>query len=268
MVKNIPKGILPKSLVPEFSILTTLFFILLLTALAVTVFCVFFDQAVLTRRGTLYRVDTQHKKIAITFDDGPSPTWTPRILEALREAGIKATFFMVGHHVRTYPEIARQVAHEGHAIGNHGFAHSVLLYYTPAEVEEEIKYTEMVIEEVTGQRTRYFRPPKAWLRPSVKTKIKDMGYEIVLWSLNSKDWVSFNHRYIVKYLVRRVRNGDIVLFHDSGNVLSREGGDRTQTVAAIPLLVEKLKNKGFEIVPLDELLHSRYQNSDPTKEIA
>src|SRR3990167_5884295 len=94
---------------------------------------------------------------------------------------------MIGHHVQKYPDIARRVAEEGHTIGNHGYAHSVILYYTPAEIEEEIKYTEHVIEKYTGQITKYFRPPKAWLSRSIKEKIRAMGYQTILWSLNSKE---------------------------------------------------------------------------------
>ena len=82
-----------------------------------------------------------------------------------------------------------------------------------------------------------------------------MGYEIVLWSLNSKDWVTFDHRYIVKYILRNIRNGDILLFHDSGGVFTREGGDRSQTVAAIPLLIKKLKERDFDFVTVEELLN-------------
>ncbi len=239
------------------SFLTQAAVVLLVAGLLVVCFCVFFDQAVLTRRGTTYRVKTNQKKIALTFDDGPSPEWTPCILDELKKAGIKATFFMIGHHVKKYPEIARRVAEEGHQIGNHGYAHSVILYYTAAEIEEEIKYTEQVIREITGQTTRVFRPPKAWLKKSIKEKIKSMGYEVMLWSLNSKDWVTFNHRYIVKYVMRRVRNGDILLFHDSGNVFSPEGADRSQTVSAIGLLAKNLKAQGFQCVTVDELCEGR-----------
>ena len=82
-----------------------------------------------------------------------------------------------------------------------------------------------------------------------------MGYDIILWSLNSKDWVSFNHKHIVRYLVRRVRNGDILLFHDSGDVLTTEGGSRNQTVKAISLLARTLREKGFEFVSVEELMY-------------
>lgn len=218
-------------------------------------FCVFFDQAVLTRKGTIYRVKTDKKRVVLTFDDGPSPDWTPKILDELARENIKAVFFMIGHHAQKYPDIARRVAQEGHTIGNHGYAHSVMLYYTPAEIEEEIKYTEHVIREITGQTTKYFRPPKAWLRKRIKEKIKSMGYETILWSLNSKDWVSFNHKSIVKYISKNIKNGDILLFHDSGNVSTIEGGRRTQTVKSISLLARTLRKKGFEFVTIEELIN-------------
>ena len=226
-------------------------------------FCAFFDQAVLTRKGTVFRVPTQHKRVALTFDDGPSRQWTPQVLDALKVAGIPATFFMVGYHVRQYPDIARRVAAAGHEIANHGFAHSVILYYTPAEIEEEIKYSEQVIREVTGRTTRLFRPPKAWLRAEIKDKIKDMGYRVVLWSLNSKDWVKFDHRAIVHFICRRIQSGDILLFHDSGSVFGTEGGDRSQTVAAIPLLAQALRAKGYEFVTVSELIESQDQRQLP-----
>lgn len=228
---------------------------LTLAIILIACFCIFFDQAVLTRKGTIFKVQTDKKKVALTFDDGPSPIWTPRILVELKKGGAKATFFMIGHHVQKYPEIAKRVVNEGHQIGNHGFAHSVVLYYTPAEIEEEIKYTEHVIRELTGYTTKIFRPPKAWMRKNIKDKIKSMGYDVVLWSLNSKDWVMYNYKYIVDYLSCRVKSGDILLFHDSGNVFGTEGGDRSQTVKAVGLLINRLKNKGFEFVTTEELIN-------------
>jgi len=220
-------------------------------------FCVFFDQAVLTRKGTIYRGQTAKKQVVLTFDDGPSPNWTPKILDELKREKIHALFFMVGHHVQKYPDIARRVAEEDHTIGNHGYAHSVMLYYTPAELEEEVKYAEHVIREITGQTTKYFRPPKAWLRKSIKDKVASMGYQTVLWSLNSKDWVAFNHKSMVRYISKNIKSGDILLFHDSGNVLSTEGGNRLQTVKSISLLARTLREKGYEFVSIEELLNGK-----------
>ncbi|MBU0469630.1 MAG: polysaccharide deacetylase family protein [Candidatus Omnitrophica bacterium] len=218
-------------------------------------FCVFFDQAILTRKGTIYRVKSKGKRVALTFDDGPSLEWTPKILDELKASNIKATFFLVGYHVQKYPDIARRIVAEGHEVGNHGYAHSVMFYYTPAEIEEEIKYAEHVIREITGVTTKVFRPPKAWLQKGIKEKIKSMGYNIVLWSLNSKDWVMFNHKNIAKYISSNIRNGDILLFHDSGNVTKTEGGKRTQTVKCISLLAKMLREKGYEFVTTEELIN-------------
>ena len=231
--------------------------VLILTILMIGVgwFCIFFDQAVFVRRGTIFRVKTKKKKIALTFDDGPSHIWTPPILDEFKKVNARATFFMIGTHVKRFPDVARRVAREGHTIGNHGYAHSVLLYYTDAELEEEIKYTELVIKEVSGYTTRYFRPPKAWLGAREKNKIKSMGYEVILWSISSKDWVPFPHSYIVHSICRQVEGGDIILFHDSGGVLKTEGGDRMQTVLSIPLLIKNLREKNFECVTVDELLN-------------
>lgn len=228
--------------------------ILLLAAAAVAAFCLFFDEAVIVRKGSIYRVDSEAKLVALTFDDGPSPEWTPRILDELRQAGVKATFFMLGEHVEKYPEVARRVAQEGHEIGNHTYDHHVLLYYTPEELINEINRCERLIREVTGVTTRYFRPPKAWFTPREKAIIDRMGYKIILWSLNSKDWVSFHDKQITSYIVRNIRPGDILLFHDSGGAFTTEGGKRKQTVKTIPRLVKKLQERGYRFVTITELL--------------
>ncbi|HVP37045.1 MAG TPA: polysaccharide deacetylase family protein [Terriglobales bacterium] len=228
--------------------------VVILIGLGVAAFSIFFDQAVIVRKGTIYKVDVPEKVVALTFDDGPSPVWTPQILDALKKAGVKATFFMIGEHVGKYPQIARRVAEEGHEIGNHSYDHHVLIYYKMKDLEREIKDAEKVIKEVTGQTTRYFRPPKAWITNKEKEKIKEMGYETILWTLNSKDWVTFDDKYIVRFLVHNIQPGDIILFHDGGGVFSTEGGNRSETVKTIPLLVERLRAEGYRFVTITELL--------------
>jgi len=228
--------------------------ILIVLGAGVAAFSIFFDQAVIVRKGTIYQVEVPEKVVALTFDDGPSPEWTPKILDELKKAGVKATFFMIGKYVEKYPQIARRVAEEGHDIGNHSYDHKVLIYYRMKTLEREINEAEKVIKDVTGVETHYFRPPKAWLTYKEKEKIKEMGYEVVLWTLNSKDWVTFDDKYIVKFLVHNVKPGDIILFHDGGGVFSTEGGNRRETVKTIPQLVEKLRAKGYRFVTITELL--------------
>ena len=230
--------------------------ILAVLALAVTAFTVFFDEAVLVRKGLIYRVAGSKKLVALTFDDGPSPEWTPKILDALKKANIKATFFMLGKHVKQYPEIAKMVAEQGHEIENHTYSHRVLIYYTMDELEMELGSTHEIIKEVTGRDTKYFRPPKAWVTDREKIKIKELGYQIILWTLNSKDWVNFDDKYIVKYISKHISPGDILLFHDSGGVFSSEGGSREETVKVIPRLAEKLRAMGYEFVTIEQLLKS------------
>jgi len=228
--------------------------LLFLAVLAVGAFCIFFDQAVISRKGTIYRVNSASKLVALTFDDGPSPLWTPKILDELKAAGIKATFFMLGEHVARYPDVARRVVEEGHEIGNHTYDHHVLLYYTSKELEDELNYADRTLQSVTGVTTRYFRPPKAWLTADEKIKVREMGYKVILWSLNSKDWVTFHDKQIVSYILRRIQPGDIILFHDSGGAFTTEGGDRSQTVKAIKRLATKLREKGYEFVTITQLL--------------
>ncbi|MDO8489562.1 MAG: polysaccharide deacetylase family protein [Candidatus Omnitrophota bacterium] len=229
-----------------------LFFIFI--ALGLSLFTVFFDQAVIVRRDTIYRVLSKEKVAALTFDDGPSPVWTPQILAVLKAADVKATFFMIGEHVQRFPELAKSVAEQGHEIGNHTYDHRGIFYYKPDELDKEVKEAEEIIKSVTGIKTKYFRPPKAWLTRQEKFQLKDMGYETVLWSLNSKDWVTFDDRYIVKYILHHIQPGDILLFHDSGGVFKPEGGNRKETVKAVSRLIDKLKEQGYRFVTISQLL--------------
>lgn len=223
-------------------------------AIAVAVFCVFFDEAVFLRKGTVYRGSTLGNAVALTFDDGPSPRWTPKILDELKTLNVKATFFVLGKHVEQYPELAKRLASEGHEIENHTYDHHVLIYYKTYELEREIKQTESIVKAATGRTTRYFRPPKAWLLSGEKTKVKEMGYKVVLWSLNSKDWVTFDDKYMLKHILSNVQPGDVILFHDSGGVFGTEGGNREETVKTIRQLVPKLRERGYRFVTVAELL--------------
>ncbi|MCX5700077.1 MAG: polysaccharide deacetylase family protein [Candidatus Omnitrophica bacterium] len=183
-------------------------------------------------------------------------------MDELKRAKVKATFFMLGEHVAKYPQVARRVVNEGHEVGNHTYTHHGLLYYTNDELKKEINDAQEIIRSATGVTTLYFRPPKAWLTNEEKAQIGKMGYKVILWSLNSKDWVSFDDKYIVNYIVRNIRPGDILLFHDSGGVFSIEGGSRKETVRVIYRLVEKLQEKGYKFVTISELLNGENSNGE------
>ena len=241
-------------------ILRLCFFILGTCALLYVVLTVFFDEDLIMRADTFYKAKVKDNVVALTFDDGPSPVWTPKILAKLKESGVKATFFMLGKHVLQYPDIARSVVNQGHDVGIHSYDHKNYIFYTKYEVEKDIEYTQKIIKDVTGRETFLFRPPKAWLSKREKKKIKGLGFEVVLWTLNSKDWVTFDDKYMIRYIIANIRPGDIILFHDSGGVFGTEGGNRRETVNAIALLVEKLKLKGYRFLTVSELLDLERKN--------
>lgn len=240
------------------TIFSIIFIPVLFLVLAVVAFCIFFDHAVITRKGTIYRVTTQDKVVALTFDDGPSPLWTPQILDELKRHNVPATFFMIGKHVEKYPQLVKRVFAAGHEIGNHSYLHNVILYYKDEELQLELEHTSWLIKKITGQEIKLFRPPKAWVMEREKNYIKKMGYKIVLWTLNSKDWVTFfNAKYLVAYLMKCIQPGSIILFHDSGGTFSIEGGNRSNTVKSISRLIKEGMAQGYKFVTVSELLQHK-----------
>ena len=205
----------------------------------------------------IYRVGNRaSNKVAITFDDGPSMEFTPAILDILAEYNVPATFFMVGSHVEKYPEIARLIVEEGHAVGNHTHNHRNLPTLSTVDLQKELMEATAVITEVTGEYPRFVRPPRGMYDDRFRRMAKLMGQEIVLWSISTRDWrYGVTASYIERLVESKVRGGDIILFHDSGALLRNEGGDRRATVMALPKVIEIIRAKGLEIVPLAELLH-------------
>jgi len=226
-------------------------------AILFVLFCIFFDEVLFVRKNTIYHVDTPAKIIALTFDDGPSPEWTPRLLWEMKKQGAKATFFLLGKHVQAYPQIARMIVAQGCEVGNHTFSHQVIMNLNFEKLKDEIKSAEKAIKDATGVTPVLFRPPKGWVTDKDKKRINQLGYETILWSLNSKDWVTFDDKYIVRFILDRIRPGDIILFHDSGGVFGSEGGNREETVRAVRRLLEKLKERGYIVTTVSELLASR-----------
>lgn len=206
----------------------------------------------------IYRVgDRASNKVAITFDDGPSREFTPAILEILKQYDVPATFFMVGSHVEKYPDIARQIVEDGHAIGNHTQNHRNIPTLSTVELQKEILEATAIITEVTGEYPSFVRPPRGMYDDRLRRLSKLLGQEIVLWSISTRDWrFGVTASYIERLVDSKVRGGDIILFHDSGALLKNEGGDRRATVLALPKVIEIIRAKGLEIVPLAELLHN------------
>ncbi len=219
--------------------------------LAFYVYYGFGHQPDIYRRGSR---DTN--MVAITFDDGPSPEFTPAILDILKEYNVPATFFMVGAHVEKYPDIARRIVEEGHAVGNHTYNHRNIPTLSAAELQQEMMRATAAIVEITGVYPQYVRPPRGMYDGRFRRLANLMGQEIVLWTISSRDWrYGVSPQSIIKNVTSRVKGGDIILFHDSGALIRNKGGDRRATVLALPAVIEAIQAKGLQIVPLEELLH-------------
>ena len=202
---------------------------------------------------TICSTDNNNKEIAFTFDDGPVREITPAVLKLLNEFNIKATFFCIGEKIKSNRDILKQIDAEGHIVGNHTFFHSNYFdFYTSKRMKKELEDTEKVIYETIGKRVRFFRPPYGVTNPALKKAVQHFNYLVIGWSNRSLDTKSKNEKKILKRITKRLRPGDIILFHDLNP-------------AIINVLSEFIKYalyKDFKIVRLDQLLKTdAYENS-------
>lgn len=201
--------------------------------------------------------------VTITFDDGPDPKWTPKILDILKQRGVHATFFLIGSNAEKYPWLVRRILAEGHCIGNHTYTHGNLGVMSDKQVRLELNATQRLIETITGRSTSLFRPPyNADSQPSTPEELsplavaEDLNYLIVLEAIDPEDWARPGAAEIVNRVRQQRHLGNIVLLHDAG-------GDRSQTVAALPQILDYLQERGDQIVGLDQLLHMSREDLMP-----
>lgn len=200
--------------------------------------------------------------VAITFDDGPSPVWTPRILDILAEYQVPATFFLVGSHVAKHPDVAERIVQEGHEVGNHTFDHVNIPTTSTIELSGQVLLTTVAILEATGKYPSYLRPPRGMYDARVRRLAEVLNQPIVLWTVSGQDWrPGVTVDQIVKRVVSQTKAGDILLFHDSGSLIANEGASREATVKALPLIIEGIREKGLRIVSLEQLL----EHASPTE---
>ena len=193
-------------------------------------------------------------QVAITFDDGPDPRWTPKILDILKAANVKATFFVVGVNAERYPALVRRIVNEGHEIGNHTYYHPNLALCWPEHIRLELNATQLLLETITGRATTLFRPPYAAdtgpteLSELIPLKIaEDLNYLVVLENIDPQDWAKPGADIILRRIKQQRHDGSVILLHDAG-------GDRSQTVEALPRILDWLHTRGDTIVPLSTLL--------------
>lgn len=176
--------------------------------------------------------------VALTFDDGPDPKYTPAILKILRENHIKATFFVVGELAKRHPDLIRAIHQDGHMIGNHSYDHPMLTHISFAKAQQEILKTNQVIENILGIKPLCFRPPYGAHNRRIDQYANSLGLAVLIWDTNSTDYNRPGVAKIIKDLTKHVHNRYILLLHDGG-------GNRQQTVDALPKIIQDLKAEGF-----------------------
>ncbi len=181
------------------------------------------------------------KEVALTFDDAPSP-FTKEVLKILDNYGVSATFFLVGSQVEKSPEVAHQIVAAGHEIGNHSFSHCWSSDDSVETLVEDIKRAEEAIYRSTGQVPLYFRPPGGMVNDKVKEACGQTGYGILLWWVDSRDWL-LTEEEILEKVKKEVKDGAIILFHNLAT-----------TVEVLPQVIEDLRREGYKFVTISQLL--------------
>ena len=186
-------------------------------------------------------------KIALTFDDGPHPRYTKEILSILKEYQVTATFFIIGINAINYPEDLQRIVDAGCEIGNHTYSHRHLKALSEEEMKRELSECEVAISQICGIIPQVFRPPQGMMNESLKRVSAEMGYRLILWSIDTKDWALTPTAEILGIVQNQIRGGDIILMHDYVS-----GGNTT--CAALRLLIPRLLFCGYEFVTVSELI--------------
>ncbi len=180
-------------------------------------------------------------KIAITFDDGPHPKFTPQLLDGLKKREVKASFFVIGNLVEKNPDIIKRQKEEGHLIGNHTYNHVDIGKLSDEKAKEEIQKTSKAIREITGEETEFVRPPFGIWQKRLEQEMQMLP---VLWSVDPLDWTTENADEIVNKVVTKVKENDIILLHDCYQ----------SSVDAALRMIDMLKKEGYEFVTVDEMI--------------
>ena len=188
-------------------------------------------------------VSSAGNSCALTFDDGPNPAITPRLLSLLDRHGVTATFFLLGKYVREHPSLAAEIAAGRHVIGNHTYTHPNLLFFSRGRIEDELNRCEDAIVKATGRRSACVRPPFGFRGPQFHSAARAAGFsKVVMWSVSAKDWTPQPWQRISRR-VGRARQGDILLFHDGDHRASN--ADRRHTLDALEYWIPRWKNSGL-----------------------
>lgn len=204
---------------------------------------VFFGYAV--KKLPIYRVQTESKKVAISFDCAWGVDYTDKLLDIMAEHGVKCTFFTVEFWAKKYPEYVKKISEHGHEIGTHSATHPHMSKLDKNAMVKELTTSKKVIEEITGKKVELFRPPFGEYNDLLIDVAEELELYTIQWDVDSLDWKDLSSAQIEKRVTERVKNGSIVLFHNQG----------LHTTEALEGIITTLKNKGYEFVSIGELIY-------------
>ena len=196
-----------------------------------------------------FSCDTEKRRIALTFDDGPHYKYTEEILDILKEFDVKATFFVVGQLAERYPELVLREIADGHEVASHTWSHPKLPGISEDVMRDELHATDEFLYELAEYQPRLFRPPEGKCSESVRRVAAELDYEVVLWTVDTRDWAHTPVDTIVKTVLDTTESGSIILCHD---FIGRD----SPTPAAIRQFIPELKRNGYEFVTVSELIYS------------
>lgn len=203
-------------------------------------------------RAPLFAGNPHFPEVALTFDDGPQLSSTPQILAILQRFGVKATFFCIGQQVQDYPALVRQEHMDGDLVEDHTWSHPNLSYLTAAAISQQLELAAQTIYQFTGIRPAFFRPPYGAINATVLAQARQVRLSTIMWNVDPRDWSLPGSTMIATRVLNTVNNGSIILLHDGG-------GNRAQTIAALPTIILALQARGFHFVTIqqlvDDLLH-------------
>jgi peptidoglycan/xylan/chitin deacetylase (PgdA/CDA1 family) len=197
------------------------------------------------RKPTYNSCNVESSTVAMTFDDGPHPKLTPKLLDLLKERGIKATFFVIGKCVAENPDIAKRIVDEGHEIANHSWSHPQLTKLSPPAFAAEIAQTNDAIEKATGIRPVVMRPPYGAINPTLTKRLnEEYGLSVIIWSVDPLDWKIRKSDHVSSHIIKNAAPGAIILAHDI----------HASTVDAMPATLDALQSKGYKFATVSELI--------------
>ena len=206
----------------------------------------------------IYKVESEEKQLALTFDISWGEERALPILDILKEQSIgKATFFVSANWAERHPEVVERIVEDGHELGSHGLQHKHYTEWDDEQIRKDVQNAHRILQDVSGKVPKYLRPPNGSFNKRVIKTIQALNYEVIHWSVNSNDWKNPGVEKIVQNVISNISNGDIILMHASDSA--------KQTEEALPIIIKELKDKGYSFRSISELLSGEKINSHEVK---